>query len=502
MMVGSVWLRLGAGGLVMAGLGGCHSSASTSPPPADAAATKDASPTAAPCTITPPVPSDWRLVADGTTFRDRLGRVVFLRGVDGGGRSKFAPYVPFDFPDGGYQQTLDSYIAHAASWGIDVMRVPFTWAALEPTEGTDNTSWLAMYDALLDAAWAKGIWTVLDFHQDLYSEVLCGDGFPGWTVPDAGPPAHDCADWSLSYFNNPGVVAAFDRFWDGGAVGDAGAIQPAYLAAWDVMVARYKDKPGVLGFEPINEPSSGSANENNFEATTLTAFYSSIVPHMRAEAPTSLVFIDPPGVDGATVATKMGKPSGDGIVFAPHYYPVSSSSADPQADLVAWQTIGQTWNVPVFLGEFGTGDQADVLYMESVFDALDLLSMSGSEWEYSVAAEEWNFETFGLVAPDGGEYPVAQAVQRPYARAVAGSAIMQAFLPSAEDDGGSKGNTFTLSFTPSAGVTEVAIPANLYPTGYDIELTGACVDATSAPGRLLVQPDVGATTVSLTITTK
>ena len=29
--------------------------------------------------------------------------------MDGGGRSKFAPYVPFDFPDGGYQQTLDNY---------------------------------------------------------------------------------------------------------------------------------------------------------------------------------------------------------------------------------------------------------------------------------------------------------------------------------------------------------------------------------------------------------
>jgi endoglycosylceramidase len=460
----------------------CHSSPSSSEGPAT-------------CTIAVPTPPDWRLVADGTSFRDGLGRVVFLRGVDAGGRSKFAPYVPFDYPDGGYATSLAAYMDHAARWGIDVLRVPFTWAALEPTQGADDSDWLSRYDQLLDAAWARGIWTVVDFHQDVYSEVFCGDGFPGWTVPDAGPYMHDCPGWQLEYYNNAGVASAFDTFWDGGA-----GVQSAYVSAWDVMVARYQNRPGVLGFEPINEPGWGTADENTFSATTLTEFYSRMVAHMRAEAPSSLIFIDPPGVDGATVSTQLGEPANDGgVVFAPHYYPISGDGMLPQAGLAPWVAVGATWNVPVFLGEFGAShtDATNTAYMQSVFDALDALSLSGSEWEYSVGSEEWNSETDSIVDADGGEYPIAQAVQRPYARAVAGSDIVQAYDPVA--------GAFTLSFKPSSGVTEVALPPQAfsgYPGAYDTVVTGACIDATSAPGRILVQPTAGATSVSFKITAK
>jgi hypothetical protein len=64
--------------------------------------TKAPAPLPGSCVITPPTPSDWYLHADGTLFRDALDRVVTLRGVDSGERSKFSPYVPFDFADGGF----------------------------------------------------------------------------------------------------------------------------------------------------------------------------------------------------------------------------------------------------------------------------------------------------------------------------------------------------------------------------------------------------------------
>jgi endoglycosylceramidase len=220
---------------------------------------------------------------------------------------------------------------------------------------------------------------------------------------------------------------------------------------------------------------------------------------MRAAAPKSLVFIDTPGLDGTSLTTSLGKPTGDGIVFAPHYYPVSTSNSDPTADLAAWQTIGQTWNVPVFVGEFGASHDSPQTapFAVEVFNALDALSLSGTEWEYSVESEEWNHEAFSLVAADGGEYPVAKSVQRPYARAVAGSAIAQTF------DAASR--AFTLTFTPSTTstrVTEVSIPSALYPIGYDSVVTGGCGAASDSPGRFLIQPTAGATSVSLKITPK
>src|SRR5208282_3660777 len=132
------------------------------------------------------------------------------------------------------------------------------------------------------------------------------------------------------------------------------------------------------------------------------------------------------------VSTMLSKPTaGSGIVFAPHYYPIGGGELADQSGIATWQGIGQTWNVPVFVGEFGAPNlgTTNLSYIQAIFDELDTLSLSGSEWEYSVAAEEWNSESDSIVEADGGELPIAQAVQRPYARAVAGSAITQAFDP-------------------------------------------------------------------------
>jgi endoglycosylceramidase len=445
-------------------------------------------PAARSCTIAPPS-VDWRLHADGVQLRDALGRVVVLRGVDAGGRSKIAPFVPFDYAAGGFDAALASYMDRAASWGIDAMRVPFTWAAVEPTQGTDDEEFLGRYAKIVDAAWARGIWSVVDMHQDVYADVFCGDGFPAWTIPDPKPaPHHDCPSWGQEYLGDPAVQAAFDRFWAQGS-----PVMAAYLAMWDRMLARFRDKPGVVGFEPINEPGWGSATIETFESTTLGAFYASMVPRMRAAAPSSLVFVDPTGFAGFSVKTSLARPPGDGVVFAPHFYIVGARQPDAVAPkLQTWASMGAAWNVPVFLGEFGTnqgGDEA-APFISAHFDALDGFGMSGTQWEYSVAVESWNGETYGIVAADGTELPVVAAIIRPFARAVAGDAITTAY--------DADRRVFSLHYAPTIGVTEVALPARAVPNGYDVALTGGCYDA-SQPGRLLVQPDSDATHVDLRV---
>jgi len=450
------------------------------------------------CTLSLPSPEDWHLVTDGTLFKDTLGRIVFLRGVDAGGRSKFAPYVPFDYPDAGYASALDAYMAHAQAWGIDAMRVPFTWAALQPTPSptpTYNTAWIAQYVALLQSAWAHGIYTIVDFHQDVYSENLCGDGFPGWTLPSDGgadaAPMHDCPEWQLEYFSDTEVQAAFDRFWPTSSPAMAG-----YYAVWDEMISQVSTIPGVIGFEPFNEPAAGSATLSTFEATTLTSFYSSIATHMNQKAPNALVFFDGTELDGVSVSTSLGKPQGTNLVFAPHFYPIGDMTEQAvESGLSVWAGLGKTWNVPVIVGEFGASNQSDTTlpYIQSIFNGLDALGLSGTEWEYSQSVDIWNSETDTIVAPDGGEYPVAQAVIRPYARAVAGTDITQSFTP-----GSSLGTgTYTLSYTASSGVTEVRLPTRSL-TGPKLDVTGACADTTHA-GLLLLQ-GVSGKPVRVTVT--
>jgi endoglycosylceramidase len=446
------------------------------------------------CSLEPASLPDWRLHADGAALRDSLGRLVILRGVAAGGRSKFAPYAPFDHGPGEYPVALAAYLDRAASWGVDVLRVPLPWAAVEPQPGVDDEAFLSRYDQLLDAAWARGIRTVVDFHQDVYSEVYCGDGFPAWTVANPPAPHHDCPGWFFEYSDDANVRAAFDAFWAGGS-----PVRSAYDALWDRIAARHRDRPGVIAFEPFNEPAPGTADRATFEATTLTDFYGQLAARLREAAPGQLVFFDLPGVDALTQITSLRRPSGDGLVFAPHYYQAQSlagGAGDPRsvrADLQTWAAQGAAWGVPVFLGEFGasTADPGGRAYTEAHYAALDAFGISGTQWEYSVAAEDWNGEKLGLVAADGSERPAVAGLVRPYPRAVAGSAPAWAYDPSTRG--------FSLRYAPAKGITEVALPARLYPSGFDVAVTGACHDR-SRPGLLLLSADPGASAVTLEVT--
>lgn len=447
-----------------------------------------------PCTLAAPQLTDWRLHADGTLLRDALGRIVFLRGVDAGGRSKWAPYMPFEYTD--FTPALGAYLDRAASWGIDAIRVPFTWAALEPTEGTYDLDWLSRYQQLLDAAWARGIWTVVDFHQDVYSESFCGDGFPSWTIPNAPAPHHDCPQWQLEYFGDAAVQHAFDVFWAPGS-----PVQAEYVAAWDTMIARLADQPGVLGFEPINEPAAGTQAQDAFEATTLTDFFTRMISHVHAAAPQSLVFVDPAGIDGISATTSMQRPAGD-FVFAPHYYPLAPRPDEVLAGFQSWAKQGAQWNVPVWVGEFGLSRTLSVArdFLTAEFQALDATGLSGACWEYSIESSLWNGETNSVVAFDGTEYPDAAALVRPFARAVAGSNVAQQWDPDT--------STFTLSYTVAAAaatatpqsVTEIQLPERAYPKGHTVTLSEGCWDDASVPGRLLIQNPPGTGTVTVTVT--
>lgn len=423
---------------------------------------------------------------------------MVLRGVNAGGRSKLPPFAPFDVQGDAYDEALGKYLDRAASWGINTLRVPFTWEAVEPTEGTDDEAFLKRYDALLDAAWKRGMFTIVDFHQDIYAAVLCGDGFPAWTLPGPHPaPHHDCPGWGVKYLNDPDVRAAFDAFW-----ADGSKTRAAYEKLWDRMATRHRDRPGVIGFEPFNEPAPGTANPDLWAATTLTTFYTAIGARIRKAAPESLIFVDTTGVDGVIAATRLTRPEGEGFVFAPHYYqPSALSDLTPspnavQSALQRWSNVGKKWDVPVLLGEFGaTNSTPDAAaYLTAHFDALDELGMSGTEWEYSASAELWNGEDLSLVRADGAENPLAAAILRPFPRAVAGDSVVFTYE--------STSRKLTLSYAPAAsGVTVVEVPDRAYPDGYDVAITGGCFNR-STPTELLVQANADAATVEVTVTAR
>ena len=128
-------------------------------------------------------PERTTLSTQGRRIVDESGREILLRGINAGGRSKFAPFSPFDFDADNFQEELDAYLDRPVEWGLNVLRVPFSWDAMEPERGVIDEEWMSRYDALLDGAAQRGLYTIVDFHQDVYSERYCGDGFPIWSSP-------------------------------------------------------------------------------------------------------------------------------------------------------------------------------------------------------------------------------------------------------------------------------------------------------------------------------
>lgn len=432
--------------------------------------------------------------ADGRML-DALDRDVSLRGLNTGGRSKFAPFLPFTVGDpadlDAVRAAADEYFGRLPAWGLDAVRMPFSWEALEPVPGRYDTSYLARYEAMLDAAEAHGIRVIVDFHQDVYASPFCGDGFPPWSIPtpDPPPPTHDCPQWFAGYFGNADLRESFDRFWS-----DADGLQGQYIAMWLTMVDAVGDHPAVVGLEPMNEPGWGTSDDlDAFKQDVLVPFYTDVAAQLRAAAPDVLVFYDGPGADSTGVGSHF-RPAGEGLAYAPHRYDQSLlfgdawSGNDPTPALRSAAMFGAENGVPVLLGEFGYTDGAEGgdQWLDLVMNAIDEHRMSATLWEYSTSPELWNGEDLSVTNADGSERAILDAYVRPWLPAVAGEGIDVRW------DGAA--GQLQASWTAAEGVTEVIVPARRFPAGPEtIELQGqgACWTWDAERGRLRVTAPAG-----------
>ncbi|HUU00513.1 MAG TPA: cellulase family glycosylhydrolase [Myxococcota bacterium] len=418
-----------------------------------------------------------RVSVAGSRLQDALGREVILRGVNAGGRSKFAPFFPFHFRESGlpaqaeaapFGEALDEYLERVESWGHNLLRLPFSWEALEPVRGTYDDVYLDRYGAVIDAAARRGLRVIVDFHQDVFASPYCGDGFPIWTLPQPVPDTpDDCSGWFLGYMNNENVRQAFDRFWS-----NQDGVRDAFGDMWRHVAGRLWPREGVIGFEVINEPGFGTADEEDWSKNVLTPFYAEMARVIREVAPGAPVFFDGSGSSAFTAETLLELPQEEGLIFAPHYYDPSVyiggySGASLSEPIGRLKALADEWGIPVILGEFGDKktDSRAAEYVKLAFDAFDEYLMHATIWEYSCALEDWNNEGFGLVAADGTEESHASEVIRAYPAAVAGT------ITSFEYD--AKKRSGVLVFDARAGgITEIAVPSRLYEKGCEAVVAG------------------------------
>jgi hypothetical protein len=309
---------------------------------------------------------------EGKWFKDQMGRYLLFRGAGFGSRSKIAPYLPV-YPLGPNILSLKTLqmelaakqdrLAKLKDLGFNVVRLVLQWKGLAPEKDVVvNQDYLQAVRMIVQALFDLGIYSLIDFHQDIAHEGYGGDGFPDWAIANPGAlPAFvlPSSSWSLRYFVtrpvcewpparpslNDQVRNTLNVFW-GGCLSDTNAPITKLVQTVCETAAGLKDLPGILGYEPFNEPAQVAPitkdTKQQFEQNCLAPFYSAVIGGIEKADPGSAVFVEP-RVDWTyfdvldleesyfdlasfitdpekQMKTYLPKLSGEKIVFSFHYY--------------------------------------------------------------------------------------------------------------------------------------------------------------------------------------
>ena len=114
---------------------------------------------------------------------DEKGRDVFFHGVNI--VYKIPPFIPqTDKFDPTHSFSIED-IQFLKEMGMNIIRLGVQWPGVEPNKGEFNQTYIDGIKSIVKNCKENGIFTLLDFHQDILSEKFCGEGIPKWAVKPA-----------------------------------------------------------------------------------------------------------------------------------------------------------------------------------------------------------------------------------------------------------------------------------------------------------------------------
>jgi endoglycosylceramidase len=446
----------------------------------------------------------------GRWVTDADGRVVILHGWNM--VYKVRSYRPEDAGFG------DDDAQFLAEHGFNTVRLGVIYKGLEPTAGVYENAYLdsiARTEAILAG---HGIFSLLDFHQDMYNERFQGEGFPDWAVVgDAATlPAEPKSGFPANYLDMPALNRAYDHFWLNDLAADGRTLQDAYAAAWRHVAGRFRDNPYVLGYNLFNEPWPGSqypsCTQNVgcpvFDREFLEPFSERVIAAIRQADQDTLAWYAPLLTFDFGADTSHGDTGDAHAGFAFNMYclaQLGDAVADlgpptgPECDTGYGLTLDNADQQSLETGdallmtEFAATNDLEIV--KRVVELADERMIGWQQWHYC-ACDDPTTSGPGVqaVVGDAAQPPTGANVNveklrvssRPYPQAVAGTPQSFGFdydtkefqlgYSTARADG--SGNF------PAGSRTEVFIPRLHYPDGYAVDVKGAQV--ISAPGSSLL----------------
>jgi hypothetical protein len=196
--------------------------------------------------------------------------------------------------------------------GFNVVRLVVQWKGLAPKDATvAESSYLDAIRIVVERLFQLGIYSLIDFHQDIAYEGYGGDGFPDWAIvnPPAPPPyVKPSGAWGLRLFRLPlpswplvfpelyqQVRNTLTAFWNNNTRNHGRQLrtQEKLIATIQKTAETLKDLHGIIGYEAFNEPAQVTFTKKVFEEKYLRAFYDEVIRRIAEVDPQSAVFVEP-----------------------------------------------------------------------------------------------------------------------------------------------------------------------------------------------------------------
>lgn len=200
-----------------------------------------------------------KILLNGTRFTNESGREIILHGVNVLCREAALGHF---YPD------FENAFPFFERMGFNLLRFGIFWHGVEPRPGVYDEAYLRRVKEIVDFAGSRGIYMILDMHQDLFAQKYI-DGAPDWACLDEGlPHPEHCTIWYNAYLESEAIIRAADNFWANRSAEDGVGLLDHYSAMWEKIAETFADCSNVIGFEPMNEPFMGSLAREAFGYAT------------------------------------------------------------------------------------------------------------------------------------------------------------------------------------------------------------------------------------------